>query len=162
MSTIRKEYEYKSKWTVVFLGGGFFGLGTVLFVFLAITHDGGLIVSGISLSQFGAQVFFWILAGLSLSLVLGAAYVAYVRLTTTQRIAVTADGILLPAGRWTSRERHVPFHSITGLEIVKVARQVFLYVHADGERYTVVKGMLPHKGDFDDMVSLLQAEAALE
>ena len=49
MNTTRKEYEYKQKWTIVFFGGGFFGLGVALFVYLAITNDGGLTLNSINL-----------------------------------------------------------------------------------------------------------------
>ena len=162
MSSIRKEYEYKAKWSILVLGGGFFGLGTALFIYLAITNDEGLIISGINLSPFGARVFLLTIAGLSLLFVIGAAFAAYVRWTTTQRIAVTSNGILLPAGRWTSREHQVLFHSITALKKVTVGRQVSLHIYADGSQYTILKSMLPHESDFDDIVSPLAAEAPLQ
>ena len=160
---IERQYDYKPKWTTVFFAGGFFGLCAALFVHLGVTNDRGLIINGlIHLSPSGAKVFYWVLALASFAFVLAAAFIAYVRLTTTQRIAVTADGMLFPAGRWTARECHVPFDSITALKHIEVHGQVFLYVYADGLRYTVVKDMLPAKGDFDDIASMLEAKVKQE
>ena len=157
---ILKEYAYKPKWTTVFLAGGFFGLCTALFVSLALTDNRGMIINGIiPLSPFGAKVFYWILAAASFAFVIGAGFLAFVRLTNPQRIAVTDDGMLFPAGRWTGRECHVPFRSVTAVKQVEVHGQVFLYVYAEGLRYTVLRDMLPGKRDFDEIVSLLGAKA---
>jgi hypothetical protein len=101
-------------------------------------------------------VFYWILAAASATFVIGAAFLAFVRLTTVRRIAITENGMLFPAGRWTSRECHVPFERVTAVKQLEVSGQVFLHVYADGLRYTVVRDMLPGKGDFEEIVSLLQ------
>jgi len=154
---IERQYDYKPKWSTVIFAGGFFGLCTALFVYLGVTNDRGLVINGlIHLSPSGAKVFYGALALASFAFVLGAVFIAYVRLTTAQRIAITADGILFPAGRRTSRECHVRFESITDLKQSEIHGQIFLYVYADGLRYTVVKNMLPTKGDFDDIVSVLE------
>ncbi len=156
---VEKQYDYKPKWTTVWLGGGFFGLCAALFVYLALTNERRLVIGGlVNLSPSGARVFWWALAVLSSAFVLAAALIAYIRLTTVQRIAVSADGMLFPAGRWTSRESHVPFASITAVKRLEVHGQTFLYIYANGLRYTVVRNMLPGKGDFDDIVAILETK----
>jgi hypothetical protein len=156
---IQKQYQYKPKWSMVFLVGSFFGLGTALFAYLAITNDRGLIINGlIRLSPYGARLFYWILAVLSFAFVLAAAFMAFVRLTNIQRIAVTQDGMLFPARRWTKRESHVSFTSMTAFERLEIQDQAFLHVYASGQRYTVVRDMLPDQGDFDEIVSILKAK----
>ncbi len=163
MSAIVKQYDYKPKWTIVFLAGGFFALCAVSFIYLALTDDRGAVINGIvRLSPTGAKVFYWVLAALSSGFVVAAALIAYVRLTVTQRIAITTDGILFPAGGWTSQECYVAFRDIVALKRLEAYGEVFLYVYAGGLRYTVIKGMLPDKGGFEDIVSTLEAQTKLE
>jgi len=154
---ILNQYDYKPKWTTAFFSGGFFGLCATVFIYLAVSDHRGLIINGlIHLSPIGAKIFYWIFASLSLAFVLAATYIAYMRLSVVQRIAVTADGVYFPAGRWTGHEIHVPFDSITDIKYIEVQKQLFLYVYADGLRHTVVKDMLPGKGDFEEIASIIE------
>lgn len=114
----------------------------------------------IPLSPFAAKVFYGTLACSSLGFVLGAAFLAFVRCTSTQRIAIADDGMLFPAGRWTSHECHVPFESVTAVKQVEVSGQAILYVYADGLRYAVARDMLPSSRDFEEIISHLETKVA--
>ncbi len=154
---ILNQYDYKPKWTTVFFSGGFSGLCATVFIYLAVADNRGLIINGlIHLSPIGAKIFYWIFASLSLAFVLAASFIAYVRLSVVQRIAVTTDGVYFPASQWTGGEIHVPFDSITDIKYFEVQKQLFLYVYSDGLRHTVVKNMLPGKGDFEEIASIIE------
>jgi len=160
MSQVLRQYPCKPRWRDVLLGAGFFGACTATFVHLAATNEGGVVINGIiRLSPLWAKVFFWTLAGLSFAFVLGSALMAYMRLTARVRIAITADGMLFPTGRWGSgKECHVPFARIVAVKRLDYKGMSYLYVYADGLRYTVQGFMLPRKGDLEEIIALVRTK----
>ena len=142
------QYEYKPKWTSVFFIGGFFAICASVFVCLAVADNPGM--------TSGSKAFYWVMAGLSITYVIAAGFIAYMRLKVVQRIAITPYGILLPVSRWTARETHVSFDSITDVRYLEMKNQLILVIYAGGRRYTVVKNMLPDKGDFVEIASILE------
>jgi len=47
---------------------------------------------------------------------------------------------------------------MTAIKVIEFQGQVFLYVYADGLRYTIVRDMLPSKTDYDEIFTLLQSK----
>jgi hypothetical protein len=158
---ILREYSYRPRWTTIFLAAGFFGLCAALFVYLALTNERPLILNGIlPLSPVVAKVLWWGLAGCSLAFVVVAGFGVFVRVTASARIAIADDGVLFPAGRWSRRECHVLFTHMTAVKRVEVYGEAFLYVYADGLRYTIIGNLLPNKSDFDVIAALLNEKVA--
>ena len=146
---------------IALVEAGFFGLCSALSVYPALANDRGLVIDWlVRLSPEGARLFYWVLAALAFLFVVAAALLAYMQITTALRIAVDETGILLPTGQWTShRESHVAFSDIEALKRLEWKGQVFLYIYANGLRYTVAKDMLPRRGDFEEILSILEMHA---
>ena len=47
MDEVEREHKYSPKWSVIFLGMIFFGIGVATFAYQAMTNDRGLIINGI-------------------------------------------------------------------------------------------------------------------
>jgi hypothetical protein len=154
------QYHYRTKWTVIVLSGLFFGACTLILGAKAISNDRGLIINGIiELSPGEARIFYWVLAALSIGLLLVAGFLAILRLTLHQRIRLTATSITIPRSRWSSQELVVPFAEIVELSLSDVSGQRFLKIEFNGGKFTLNASMLPSKGDFDDICAAVNQGA---
>lgn len=164
MSTVVRQYPYRTKWSILLLGVAFFGACTVVIAHEAQTCTGGVVINGlIHLSPFWGKVFLWALACLSFGFVAVALFMAYLRLTRDFRIAVTTDGLLLPKRGWTAgQESHVRFADIIAVKRFDYRNSSYLYIYANGLRYTVAGDLLPSKQDFAEILASLQERAGKE
>lgn len=159
MHTIEKEYEYKPSWMLILCCSGFFGLCATVFIYLAVTNVEGVVINGlIHLGPFGATIFYWILATASLAFVGAGAWMAYDNLLNKRRIAITANSLLMPAGRWSSEECELPFESITGLKLASISNQQSFSIYIGEKYYVVNKMLLPCQEDFDEIMSLVDSK----
>ena len=146
------QYYYRPKWTISVLGALFFGACALVLGATANGNDRGLIINGIiELSTDGATVFYWVLAGLSIGFVVVTGFMAIVRLTVHQRIALGKTSITVPRSRWSSEEVEVPFAAIVELSASQVSGQRFLKIVYNGGKFTLTASMLPREKDFDDI-----------
>jgi len=157
MTTIDREYEYKSSWAVIIFCAIFFGAGAAVLGNAAATNDRGLVINGIiPLTQNGATTFYWFLCALSIGFVAISALLTVHRLTHHQRIAFTPQSIILPSSRWSSEETTINYDDITSLSGAKVNGQRFLYVFRnDGKQFTIAASLLPTRGSFNEVGELL-------
>jgi hypothetical protein len=145
-----RQYDYRPKWTIIILCALFFGACALVLGAKAFGNERGLIISGIiELSADSATVFYWVLTGLSIGFVGVAGFLALVRLTVHQRIALTETSITIPLSRWSSEEVQVQFSEIIQLSASEVSRQRFLKIVYNGGKFTLTASMLPRKEDFD-------------
>jgi hypothetical protein len=160
---IEREYSYRPKWMLLALGGGFFGACTALFAYLALTNERVVVIQGLlPLSPLGGKVFYWILAAIGATFVSGALCLAFVRVKSVQRIALTATGIVLPRGKWNRRdEAFVAFKDIDVVKVLEFHGNQYLYVYTSGLRYTVDKGLLAAR-DFGEMTWALEARVPIK
>ncbi len=155
---VGREYKYRSTWTKLALFGGFFTACTALFIYLALTNDEVLVIQGVlRLSPFGGRIVYWVLAAMSAAFMCCGVFLAFTRLTSVQRIALTPTGIILPTGKWNRRdEAFVEFKDIAAVKLLEFHGNHYLYVYASGLRYTVDKGFLS-ANDFDEITWVLQS-----
>ena len=146
-----RQYDYRPKWIIV-LCALFFGAGALVLGTKAKGNDRGLIINGlIELSADGATSFYWVLAGLSMGFVVVAGFLAIVRLTVHQRIALSETSITIPRSLWSSEEVEIPFGDIIELSASEVSGQRFLKIVCNGRKFILTASMLPGKEDFDDI-----------
>lgn len=155
---IERQYNYRPTWKVLLLVGAFFGTASAVFMYLALTNDQNVVINGvIRLSPFGGRIFYGVLAAVGATFVAVTIFLAYARLTSVQRIALTRTGILVPTGKWNCRdEAFIAFKDIEAIKILEYHREKFIYIYASGLRYTVVKSLLA-QGDFDEIMWALEA-----
>jgi hypothetical protein len=147
-----RQYDYRPKWTIIVLCALFFGACALVLGAKANGNDRGLIINGIiELSAGGATVFYWVLAALSIGFVVVAGYLAIIRLTVHQRIALSETSITIPRSRWSSEEIAVPFGEIVELSESEVSGQRFLKIAYNGGTFTLTASMLPKKEEFDEI-----------
>jgi hypothetical protein len=155
---IERECEYRPNWTMLLAGSGFFSACGALCVHLALTNQEQVVIQGIvRLSPFGGRILYCILALTSAIFVAGTLFLAYIRMKSVQRIAITRNGIILPTGKWNRRdETLVPFDAIVAVKILAAKGTAFLYIYAGGLRYTVYKSFLA-KGSFDEIMLAIES-----
>ena len=161
MPTIIKQFEYKPKWTMILVAGAFFLACTVVFAYLATVNQGGITLNGfIRLSPAGARLFFGLAAGTMCLFVIAAVILAVSRAGTSFSIAIKEDGLLLPSGQSRPKQDHVLFRDITEIKQAEFHGSAFLYIYANGLRYTVLRDMLPNREAFEELVAVLQRHLA--
>lgn len=158
---IEREYEYKPSWLIILAGGGMFGFAAVFFAARANANDRGLIINHvIELSENGAANFYWILCFLSLCFVAVTIAMTFHRLRFRQRVALTANGIILPASRWSAGEKFIEYKNISRLSETNINGQNFLYVfHADGKDI-INRSMLPSREVYREIIESLERRIA--
>ncbi len=159
MKIIEREYEYKPGWFIILIGGGMFGLAVVFFAREALNNDRGLIINHIiELSENGATIFYWVFCFLSFCFVAATLAMIYHRWRFRQRVALTADGIILPAGRFSAGEKFIEYKNISGLSETSINGQDFLNIlHANGKD-VITRSMLPSKQVYREIIELLQGK----
>lgn len=158
MVSVEREYEYQPKWTAIVLGGGFFVLCAAVLGAKAANNDRGVIINRIiELEPGGATTFYWVLTALSGGFVALAAFLAYHRLTSRQRIAFGPTALTVPASRWSRAEKEIAYCDIQGLSEGTVNGYWYLYVTHSGGKHTIAAAMLPSKEVFVEVCELLTA-----
>jgi hypothetical protein len=146
------QYDYRPKWTLIILCALFFGACALVLAVKANGNERGLTINGIiELSAESATVFYWVLAALSIGFVAAAGFLAIVRLTVHQRIALGETSITIPRSRGSSEETVVPFGEIVELSTSEVSGQRFLKIVHNGGKFTLTASMMPRKEDFDEI-----------
>lgn len=154
---IERDYEYKPSWLVIFGCGALFALAAAIFALRANSNDRGLIINHIiELSENGATYFYWVMCFLSAGFVTIAVALTFHRLKFRQRVALTANGIVVPASRWSAGEKFIEYKNISALSESSINGQHFLYIfHADG-KYILNRGMLPSKKVYREIIESLE------
>jgi len=110
VGSVELEFEYRPKRTAIVLSGGFFGLCAAVLGATAANNDRGVIINRIiELDPEGATTFYWVLTALSGGFVALAAFLAYHRLTSRQRIAFGPAALTVPASRWSRAEKEFAY-----------------------------------------------------
>jgi hypothetical protein len=92
-----------------------------------------------------------VLAALSIGFIVAAGFLAIVRLTVHQRIALSEASLTIPRSRWSSEGTVVPFGEIVEVNRSEVFGQRFLKIVYNGGKFTLTASMLPRKEDFDEI-----------
>jgi hypothetical protein len=133
----------------------FFGLCAVALCYQASHTRRGVIIEGaIHLNRGQAQIFFWVLAALSLGFVaLGT--VGLVRLARGKLEVVIDDGgIALPGTLFRPRPHRFAWPEITGARLSKVSGQAFLTITAPGAKASLAKAHVTDAA-FDEIVAIV-------
>lgn len=134
----------------------FFGCGAIFFAHVARSNNQALILDRIVvLTPWGATIFWWVLAAISIGFVLGAAVAMIHGITRTQRIVLTPRAIIVPRSRWSTAEIAIPYVCIMEVTETRAKNYRFLkIVHSDG-KVEINGSMLATSADFDDLRSVL-------
>jgi hypothetical protein len=151
-----REYGYRPKESIIFFGTLFSVSATIFFGFMARSNDRGLIINGIiKLSPWGATVFYSVLAACSLVFVLMSIAIFIHLLLYSQKIVLTAEELIVPKSRWSSKEITISYSTITEIRITEVKYQRFMKIAHRAGVSTITASMLPTKNDFDTIYLLL-------
>jgi len=157
MNEVESEFPYRPKWSVIVWVTLFFGVGAAVIGHAASVQDTSLPifrVLGLSPSHAGAVL--WVMFGLCTGFVAVGLFLAVFRLLVSQRIALTANSVILPASRWTSRESAVEYSKITSLRFMEVRGQRFIKVSYQGGSFTITESQMPSESDFNMVVSVIE------
>jgi hypothetical protein len=133
----------------------FFGLCAAVLCYQASHTRRGVILEGaIHLNRGQAQIFFWVLAALSLGFVaLGT--VSLVRLARGKlEVVIDDDGIDLPGTLFRPRPHRFAWPDITGARLSKVSGQAFLTITAPGAKAYLSKANVTDAA-FDEIVAIV-------
>lgn len=131
---IDREYDYRPKWGAIILCALFPGICALV---LGANANG--------------NVFYWVMAALSIGFVVAAGFLAIMRLMVRQRIALSQSSITVPRSRWSNEELVIPFCEIVELIPSEFSRVRFLNILYNGGIFTLNASLLPRKDDFDEI-----------
>lgn len=142
VSSVEKQYLYRNAWsqTVTVLVTG--GLGTGLLAWLALSKD---------------LAWLWLVAMIFLILFGLGLWITIVNIQGKLRFKVSQEGIYVPL-IWNSRSyAFVSFSEINDVEFIQAYGNMIFEVSAGKKKYPITKSWFPNKGDFEEIVSIIQA-----
>lgn len=150
-------YPYKANPMKMAISGLFFAACAAILFRNAVTNDRGLIINGLfELGPQGADVFYGVLAALSVGFVLVAAIATVQGLIKNPVLELTDEYIIIPSGFIRKRTRVVRFTNITRIGMQEVQKQRFLILwHHDGKS-SIVRSMLASDTAFDEVTSFIR------
>lgn len=156
METLR--YDYRPKLWTSLLGGLFFAGCGVILGKVALDNDRGLILNGlIELDAGDATVFYWVLVVACTGFVLIALATSVRALGAPHQVVLDATSITVPRGVLRQTLVTVPIDRITDLQVTQVQSQKLLTIRHDDGKLTIVRGLLPQRADFDELLAALDA-----
>jgi hypothetical protein len=157
MCAVVREYDYKPRWSLILLCGGFFALCLAVLGTKATTNDRGLVINGIvELGTDSASVFYWALTAVSAAFVLLSLLLVYHRIALRQRLVLGEFALLVPRTRFSRDPVEIAYRDIKGMARMSMNGQQFLYVTHSGGRYTINATMLPSRVVFEEVCDLLE------
>lgn len=141
---------------MVWAGVLFFGAGAVVLGEKAWTNDRGLILNGIPFSEFGATVFYWVLAGVSALFVPLAVWILFATLVHgVPDVVLTAESISFPVGIRVKRAFVLPLRDIENISQTEVSGQRFLMLKTAAKKHHIALNWLESKEAEQHLVSAL-------
>lgn len=151
---IDRQYEYRLKAGRVLIRAILWGIGAVWFASMALNNDRGLVLYIIPLSQSGATIFYASFAGLAaLFCAVDAVNVAR-RESLVQRIAFSADGLIVPKSSFSTEETVIPYASVVGFEQFTEPDALVVIRHSAGE-FSLRLDLLPDERAYAQIVTEL-------
>ncbi len=142
---------------MIWAGVLFFGAGAVVLGEKACTNDRGLILNWIHFSQFGATVFYWVLAGFFALFVLLAVWILFaIRVHGVPDVVLTAESISFPAGALVKRALELPLREIENISQTEVSGQRFLMLKTAAKKHHLVLNWLESKEAEQHLASVLR------
>ncbi len=151
---IEREYEYRLKAGRVEARAALWAVAAVGFTCMALTNDRGLFLFVLPLERGGATVAYWVFAGLAaLFAIVDGVHVAR-RGELRQRIAFTAEGLLVPRSIWSEEEKLIPYGAIRDVKLFSEPDSIAIIRHRDGD-YELRMDLLPSERDYAEVVQWL-------
>jgi hypothetical protein len=150
---MQHRYRLRPRWRLVF-SIAFFALCTGVLWYQGAHTRRGMFIEGIHLGRGQAQIFFGVLAALSLGMVVfGTAGV--VRLARGKlEVVIDDDGITMPGTLFRPRPRRLAWTDITSARVQKVSRQTFLSLAAPNAKAWLPKAHVTDAA-FDEIVTIV-------
>ncbi len=155
-----RRYAYKPNLGAMLGAIALFGVAAVFFTYRALQNDRGLVINGIiHLGPHAADVFFAVLAALSVGFVAMGVLGAVRFLGTPRWVVLHDDAIELPPTVIRRAVRRVPYASVVAIELWNVSGQPSVrIVHAGGAE-GVARSMVGQTA-FDEIVAELRRRCA--
>lgn len=142
-------FAYKPKASVMAVGAAFFGACTVILVNIALTNTSGLVLNGlIELSKPYADLFYFVIAGLSAGMTTFALFGLYVGLTRKSEIRLSADAFTAPKGGFSTHIQSIRYSEIEHLEPTSVRGQEWLTVYHTGGKTNLMRSLFRTKAAY--------------
>ena len=151
---IEREYEYRLKVGRAQARAVLFGAGALLFAYVALTNDRGLILCVIPLAKTGATICYGVFAGLSALVCAYEAVNVAGRASLRQRIAFTEEGLVVPRSSWSAEERLIPYGSILDMKEFTEPDSLVVIRHREGE-FPLRLDLLPDERAYAEIVHSL-------
>jgi len=153
-------YPYNPRWRVILACAMFFGAGSAFMAYKATHNTVGLIIDGIiRLGPAGATVFYWVISAFGAGFVFLAILLLARCIVSHKVLEVGTKTLLLPYGRFQRQTARIDYSAIQGFSEVKVSGQQFLYVNADGRRYTIAASLFPDHDSYQAVRDFLISRA---
>lgn len=150
------EYPYKPKPGKMFRAFFFFGAGTVILGYTALTNDRVLILNGIiHFDPEGATTFYWCITALSAGMALLGLMLTLIGLTSNQTLSLSETELSAPKWLLSPANTIVPLSSIRRLELKSVRNLHFLGVQYAGGKLTIQGQKLPDSAAFEEVCARL-------
>lgn len=157
-ATLPKTYPYNPKATTIILCILLFGACAVMLGWKAAMNDRGLILNGvITLSEYGASVFYWTLATLSVGFVLIGILLTIQRAMGSVSLEISNSAVRLPSGFLKRSITEIDLADVIDLSETTVQGQRFFYLHTAAKKYCLNRALMPSKADYEDAKVLITA-----
>ncbi|MFT3890779.1 MAG: hypothetical protein QM730_04025 [Anaerolineales bacterium] len=139
---IEKQYLYQSAWsqTLIVLSVG--GLGAFGMAWLALSKN---------------IAWFWFLAAFFLCFFLLGVWITIVNIQGKLRFMISKEGIYLPLAWNSQRHTFVRFSEVSDVEFLEFQGNTIFQVSVGNKKYPITKSWFPDKGDFQEIVDIIQA-----
>lgn len=139
-----RRIPYNPRWRIILFCAVFFGAGSAFMGYKAIHNSVGLVINGIiMLGPSGATAFYWVISALGAGFVLLALLLTARRIASSTILELGTDALLLPHGALQRHTSRIAYSDIQAVSEVQVSGQTFLYVTADGRRFTIIASLFP-------------------
>ena len=148
---VEREYEYRLKEGRLLVKAILYGIGFLWLAGMALTNDRALLLFNFPLSENTATLVY--AAGAALAAIFCVHDGAHVALRgkLRQRIAFTADGLLVPVSDWSREERLIRFGDVVKWQEITTPDTLFLIEHRRGA-FTIRLDLLPDERAYAEVI----------
>ena len=141
-SSIEKEYPYRNAWSQT----------------LTVLTAGGLGAFGMAWYALSKNItWLWLIVAFFFSFFLLGVWITVVNVQGKLSFMISKEGIYIPLVWNSQRHTFVSFSEISEVEFLEFQGNTIFQVSAGNKKYPITKSWFPTKGDFQEIVDIIQA-----